>query len=220
MSITVKDLILRLAISDHAPATLNPGFVQGAGVVPPDWTLAQEPICTAEGSQLVYDNGLILLAQGQLLSGQQPLDRPGVGESELVALLVRYVQALPLLRYQGLQTQLRVVVTYENDPDAARRVVCERLLQPGDWQTLGSEPMQPTLQFTYPLGDQVLNLTLAQAQVRQEGQPVGSALVFAGAFDQLLGDGPKVPQLEALLRGWTVRRDLLLDLISNRFQCS
>lgn len=213
----IKDLVFRLGIPGHQPATLNPGFLQGAGVVPAEWGLAQEPICTAEGSQLVYDNGLILLAQGQVVSGQEPLDRPGEEPGQLAELLQRYCRALPLLPFQALQTLLRVVVLYEGDPEGARRMVCERLLQPGDWQNLGSAPMQPTLQFAYQLEDQVLNLTVAQAQVRQEGEPIGSALVFAGAFEQQLADGDRLVQMEALLSGWTSRRDLLLDLIAQRF---
>lgn len=212
----VKDLVFRMVVPGHQPATLNPGFVQGAGVVPAEWGLAQEPICTAEGSQLAYDNGLILLAQGQMVSGQEPLDRPGA-EPELADLLQRYCRALPLLPYQGLQTLLRVVVLYEGDPEGARRTMCERLLQPGDWQDLGTAPMQPTLQFTYQLDAQILNLTLAQAQIRQEGEPIGSALVFAGAFEQQLADGDRLAQMESLLSGWCSRRDLLLDLIARRF---
>lgn len=220
MPVAVKDLIFRLGISDHIPPTLNSGFLQGAGVVPPEWSLAQEAICTAEGAQLVYENGLILLAQGQIMSGQEPLDTPAAEHPQLAELLVRYCQALPLLAYQGLQTLLRVVIVYESDTDAARRTVCERLLQPGEWQQFGKEPMQPTLQLAYQLEDQVLTLTVAQAQVRQEEEAIGSALVFAGTFEQLVGDGEKLPQIQSLLRGWTAQRDLLLDLITNRFKLS
>jgi hypothetical protein len=220
MPVAVKDLIFRLAIADHIPPTLNAGFLQGAGVVPPEWSLAQEAICTAEGAQLVYDNGLILLAQGQVMSGQEPLDTPAADNPQLAELLVRYSQALPRLTYQGLQTLLRVVIIYDGDTDAARRTVCDRLLQQGEWQTYGKAPMQPTLQLAYQLEDQVLNLTVAQAQVRQEEEAIGSALVFAGAFEQVVGEGDRLPQIEAMLRGWTERRDQLLDLITNRFQLS
>lgn len=218
MTTALKDLIFRLAIPDHSPATLNQGFLQGTGVVPSDWSVAQEPICTAEGSQIVFGNGLILLAQGQVMSGQEPLDRPAAAEPQLADLLVRYCQALPLLHYQGLQTLLRAVIVYDGDPEAARRVMGERLLQPGDWQTLGTEPMQPTLQLVYPLEDQVLTLTVTPAQVRQEDAPTGSALVFAGSFEQGVVEGDRLRQITALLRGWPLRRDLLLDLILHRFQ--
>lgn len=218
MPLAVKDLIFRLAIADHNPATLNQGFLHGAGVAPVEWSVAQEPICTAEGSQLVFANGLILLAQGQLLSGQEPLDRgSGAEHPQLAELLVRYCRALPRLRYQALQTLLRVVRVYEGDPEAARQVMGERLLQPGDWQSFGTEPMQPTLQLAYPLEGQELTLTVSPAQVREEGEPVGSALVLAGAFEQSLAEGEALPQMEALLRGWTSRRELLLELLTQRF---
>lgn len=213
----VKDLIFRLGIPGHQPATLNPGFLQGSGVVPADWAMAQEPICTAEGSQVVYENGLILVAQGQVVSGQEPLDRPGGEAPQLADLLVRYCEALPKLPCQGLQTLMRMVVLYEGDPEGARRMVCERLLQPGEWQSLGAGPMQPTLQFAYQLEDQVLNLTVAQAQMRQGDEAVGSALVFAGSFEQQLSEGDHLPQVESALRSWTSRRELLRDLIANRF---
>jgi len=220
MAAVVKDVIFRLGIADHIPPTLNAGFLQGAGVVPPDWSLAQEAICTAEGAQLVYDNGLILLAQGQIMSGQEPLDTPAAEHPQLAELLVRYCQALPLLSYQGLQTVLRVVIVYDGDIHAARRAVCEQLLQQGEWQTFGTVPMQPTLQLAYQLEDQMLTLTVAQAQVRQEEEAIGSALVFAGTFEQVVGEGEKLPQIQSMLRGWTTRRDLLLDLITNRFKLS
>jgi len=220
MTLAVKDVIFRLGIPDHTPPTLNAGFLQGAGVVPEEWSLAQEPICTAEGAQLVYENGLILLAQGQVMSGQEPLDTPAAEHPQLAELLVRYCHALPRLTYQGLQTMLRVVIVYDGDTDAARRTVCDRLLQQGEWQTFGKAPMQPTLQFAYQLEDQILSLTVAQAQVRQEEEAIGSALVFAGSFEQVVGEGDRLPQIEAMLRGWTGRRDQLLDLITNRFQIS
>lgn len=217
MAATVKDLVFRLAIPDHSPATLNPGFLQGAAIVPQEWALAQDPISTAEGSQLVFENGLILVAQGPALSGQEQLDRPEVPEPRLSELLARYCQALPLLDYRGLQTQLRAVVVFEHDEDEARRMLCERLLQPGSWQSFGSGAMQPTLQLSYPLEGQVLALTVAAAQLRQEGAPIGSALVFAGTFEQLVSEGEKLPQIQAMLRDWPSRRDLLLDLIDNHF---
>jgi hypothetical protein len=220
MPLAVKDVIFRLGIPDHIPPTLNAGFLQGAGVVPEEWSLAQEPICTAEGAQLVYENGLILLAQGQVMSGQEPLDTPAAEHPQLAELLVRYCQALPLLSYQGLQTVLRVVIVYDGDIHAARRTVCEQMLQQGEWQTFGTVPMQPTLQLAYQLEDQVLTLTVAQAQVRQEEEAIGSALVFAGSFEQVVGEGDKLPQIQSMLRGWTARRDLLLDLITNRFKLS
>lgn len=220
MAIAVKDLIFRLGISDHIPPMLNSGFLQGAGVVSSDWALAQEPICAPEGAQIIFDNGLILLAQGQIMSGQEPLDTPSAEHPQLAELLVRYSQALPLLDYQNLQTLLRVVIIYQNDTDAARRTICERLLQEGAWQTFGTAPMQPTLQLAYQLEDQVLTLTVAPAQVRQQEESIGSALVFAASFEQVLGAGEKLPQIHSLLRGWTGRRDLLLELITSRFKLS
>ncbi|MFN7678235.1 MAG: hypothetical protein ACK5QW_06515 [Cyanobacteriota bacterium] len=216
--VVLKDLILRLSVANHAPPTLNLGFLQGAGIISGDWALAQEAICSPEGAQLVFDNGLILLAQGQILSGQERLDTPAAAAPQLAELLARYCQALPRLAYQGLQTVLRAVILYENDPEGASRTLRERLLQPGDWQTIGQEPMQATLQFAYRLEDQTLTLTVAPAEVRQEGEPFGSALVFAAAFEQQVLEGERLPQIQGMLRGWTGRRDQLLEWITTRFK--
>lgn len=216
----VKDLVFRLVAPDHSPATLNTSFLLGAGIVPHEWTLAQEAICTAEGSQLLYENGLVLVAQGAAVSGQEQLDKPDPPEPRLSELLVRYCQSLPMLDYRGLQTQIRAVLLFEHDEEAARRTVCERLLQPGPWQDFGTAPMQPTLQLSYSLEGQVLALTVTAAKVREEGAPIGSAMVFAGTFEQVVEPGEKLPQVENMLREWTSRRDLLLDLINNHFALS
>jgi hypothetical protein len=42
--------------------------------------------------------------------------------------------------------------------------------------------------------------------------------VFAGSFEQGVVEGDRLRQITALLRGWPLRRDLLLDLILHRFQ--
>lgn len=220
MAVILKDVIFRMTIHGHIPPTLNAGFLQGAGVVPAEWPLAQEAICTAEGSQLVFENGLILLAQGEIMSGQERLDDPASAAPQLAKLLVRYCQALPHLRCQELQTVLRAVVLYEQDSEGANRFMRERLLQPGDWQTWGGHQIQPKLQIAYNFQDHILNLIVAPSQILQDGVASGSALVFIGSFEHSFEEGVNLPQMEEPLLGWAARWDQLHEYILTKFPIS
>ena len=55
-----QELPLTLAAPGHTPLLLPPTFLQGSGIIPPDWPLARQPRLTPQLAQISFTNGASL----------------------------------------------------------------------------------------------------------------------------------------------------------------
>lgn len=59
----VQEIGISIAAKDLNPSALNPDFLKYSDIIPSDWELARPPVYTNRMVQIVFKNGLSLIAQ-------------------------------------------------------------------------------------------------------------------------------------------------------------
>jgi hypothetical protein len=74
MTHTVQELALVIAVKNHDPLMVGEAFLKQTGIIPSEWELAQKPYLSQQATQLVFTNGLSIIAELERVIFSQPLD--------------------------------------------------------------------------------------------------------------------------------------------------
>lgn len=215
MNFAPLDLALVVAIDNHNPRLLTLDFLQLSGIVPQEWELARPPVVSQQGSQLLFANGISIVAQPDRLIFLATLANSVEFAAEVAAIAQRYVQTLPNGQYQAVGVNLRGYAEGENPS----RFFRQRLLQPGPWLDEGEAEVNPSLTLNYQLAVGGLTLTVTPAQLQFTEQQVVEALLFAGNYNTgLQGSGvERLQQLQTELTNWQFKWEHFAGLIQSKF---
>lgn len=233
-NLDIQDLSIILIIKSFNPNLLTPDFLQGSGVVPIDWVLAQPPILNRGKAQVSFSNGVNIVAQAGMITFSQAMaadvDLDGVLVGDLAQ---RFGRALPKLDYRSVVVNPRCFVTFEGAADAAHRYITERILVADGWQEVGDLPLQASVNLVYSLRGVLLRLSISEVQMQMaEGNESIGAVLFAGSFhhELVVGDGSSPTgeeRLSVLLRqierwrgDWSDYQDILVRkfLVRNQLE--
>jgi hypothetical protein len=163
----------------HNPTVLHPAFLQGpVGVVPADWQLSEEPICTPPISLVKYATGVNFTVETNKF---QVLDerRGSADDSRAPDLAIKYIRALPHVRYTAVGINFLAVAPTEN----ATRVIRDRFITSTAWTAAGIEPMGVGVKLAYAVSPAVFRLTLDPGEGRfADGRPPLEGVVASGNF--------------------------------------
>jgi len=222
MSIPViQDLSIVLNAPDHNSTLLTPEFLTGTGIIPADWELTRPPVINTRASQIVFNNGVTLLAQPGAIIFSQTLPEEGTNDVAIPEIARKYASTLSNLNYQAVDINSKRFVPFEDQPDGARQYITETLLAPGSWKDLTNEPVQASINLVYPIKNRQLRLAIAEAKLqRPDDEPI-STVLFAGSFPHLIeGDTPesRLKSLIAAIGNWQTDLTAFQKLLDTRFQ--
>lgn len=194
----IQDLSIALTVPNHNPALLTPDFLISAGIIPKDWELAIPPIVSQQGSRLVFQNDITLLAQPGSINFAQPIGEDSAMSVIIPRLAYRYVKTLTNLEYQSVSIQPKCFLPIEGQPDQARQYITGTLIADGPWKQPLAKPVKATLKFVYPLKDSELRITVAEAQLQQRDSEPVTTVMFAGTFAYSIDEETPQERLENL----------------------
>lgn len=209
------DFTIVLKINKFNPTALNLDFLRYSNIISEDWELAKPPIYGKQTVQLQFKNGVSILGQPQRLVFLEKVGNRVIANLLVPEVAYQCIEALPNLDYQGLGLKPRGYVEHGSD-----KQILQRLLVRGDWQTLGNNPMQPSLRLIYFLEDGKLNVEINNAKSQRKGSEPSSATFFSGSFDYQVTDkssNEKLTSLQNRLKGWQSTLQFYQDFISNKF---
>jgi hypothetical protein len=209
-TVDVQELAVVVTTKDNNPITLHPDFVKHAGLVPAEWQLAQEPICSPRGSQLVFENGVNLIALPDRLNFSQPIAGLSVEVVQIPALAQQYLGLLPKLECQAVGLNFRGFTRFESEA-AAGEYLHRQLLRGGGWQDLGQENLSAALQLRYELSGRQLYLTVEEAI---------AIVVFGGNFEYAVTarEGrERVEQMQRIIGQWQEELAFYREAINRKF---
>jgi hypothetical protein len=219
MAQDLHELLIVVAVSKHAPAILTLDFLQSGGIVPADWELARPVVLTAISAQVVFKNGISIVANTQTVTFSEPLGMDALAKIEIARVARNYVATLPNLDYQAVGINPRTFATFENQPDGARKFIND-LFYPAGWQNIGSVPMQARVELAYALEGRQLRLSIAEAGLRLTNKKEMPAVMFAGNFHYDL-TGEKAEQrslaLQQRLENWQADLAVYRDIVDRSF---
>jgi hypothetical protein len=73
MTHTVQELALVIAVKNHDPLMVGEAFLKQTGIIPSEWELAQQPYLSQQATQLVFTNGMSIIAEPERVIFSQPL---------------------------------------------------------------------------------------------------------------------------------------------------
>jgi hypothetical protein len=222
-TINFEELAIVIVADEFNPSILNPNFLKISGIISTDWELQQQPVLNANVAQLVFKNGVNIVAQGNSLTFTQIID-PNKGNNLEIPVSVRnLVEKLPNADYKTISINPKILVGFPNTQDAGRDFITKKLLSHGAWSNLGVVPPQASVNFFYQLEHCKLILNLNEAQIQQgdqQQQQLIPALLFAGSFYYEVANyaaAERQQKLASCLENWATDLDSFRVIVNQRF---
>ncbi|MDJ0598834.1 MAG: hypothetical protein QNJ37_08355 [Crocosphaera sp.] len=214
-TLEVQELAIVIIAQNYDPSLLNPSLLIGSGIIEKDWKLLREPIVNNNGSQLLFENGITLVGQPGRLTLVEAIGRKASTETELENLSRRYVDLLPEIDYQSVGLNFRGYIKFE-EPEEARKQFFKTLLAPGDWQSMGTAPVQAGLNLAYTFEEKQLNLSINEAKLNLRESEEIPVMLFTGNFNYELKSNSakeRQQQLKKIIEDWQTDLDIYTKVV-------
>ncbi|BFM38938.1 hypothetical protein [Synechocystis sp. LKSZ1] len=216
----IQEITLTLAVKELDPALLSEQFLKFSGIIPNEWELARPAVVGPNGSQLMFKNGLGIVAQPRVINFMETMTNKAVDDLAVAATTRQFVQKLPNAEYLGLTISPKCLIPFPDQADGARKYITQTLLNPGPWQDFGKAPVQAGVNFLYQFEGCQLTLNINQALLQIPDQPTLQALLFSGNFTYRLEaqtPADRIPVLEQYLGAWQSDLQTFRSMIYDRF---
>jgi hypothetical protein len=215
-NLTVQELAIVIAVEKIDPTLLTPEFLSMTQIVPSDWEVLGQPVRSFEGSHITYQQGLSIITQPQRISFVELIINKEVESIEVAKIAKSLVKVLANLKFVGVGINFRGYLDFAGQEVAAQRFMFSHLLALGDWQKIGTAPVQAGINLGYTFPDKRLNLTINEATVQQPDQSSAPIILFSGNFDYELNatdSNTGLAKLEQILADWQQDMQLYKDVV-------
>ncbi|WYL95041.1 MAG: hypothetical protein HEQ35_15390 [Gloeotrichia echinulata IR180] len=187
----VQEFAIAIAAKRHNPTILTPDFLKYSGIVPSEWELARQPILTNTAAQVVFQNGVNIIAEVNRVVFTESISTKEPQEVEIAGIASKYLATLAQVEYQGIGINFRGHVLLEGEQNTARNYILKTLLNPGPWQEFGEATVQAATRFVYTFEGVQLNLDINEAGLQLPDQTVLPIVLFTANFGHgISGDEP------------------------------
>lgn len=215
---SVQELAIAITAKDLNPAALNPDFFKYSNVIPKDWKLAKKPVYTSRLVQLLFQNGVGIIAEPNRIVFVEAIANKPIDTVEVAHIAIQCVEKLPGIGYQAVGINPRGHATFPDDE--ARQYIADTLLALGGWQDFGESPTKAAIQLSYVLEQVSLTVSVSDVSLRsQEGNAI-DAVMFSGNFNYAISGEDSTKRLAALTRSisnWQSDLDRYQKLIEEKF---
>jgi hypothetical protein len=149
-----------LVAKGHNPTILHPSFLKNEKIVPHDWELSKDPICTPPFATVAFTSGfsfVVELERLQVAFNGENADSQVVAVSEMAR---KYAEKLPHVMYTAVGINLSIFCEFQ-EPE---RFLLQRFVKDGPWNS-NEMPVASTKQhFTYVCDDHQLHVSIESGQ--------------------------------------------------------
>ncbi len=205
------------------PAIVNEEFCRYSGVIPMDWEMARDPIYTPQLVQLSYQNGITITAHPNRILFTEMMSNKDIADCQAVQIARKFVQSLPNLKIEAMGFNPLGHAQVGTQAESAQNYLTQSLLAPGPWQNVGESPMRSRLSITYALAQSQLNLTISEANLRNEDESLTPVVVFSGNFSVAVEGDTLQERRDLILTNldrWQADLEFFQTLINEKFLAS
>ncbi|UKP00955.1 hypothetical protein [Nostoc sp. UHCC 0870] len=216
----VQELLIAIAVRQQNPSILTADFLKYTGIVPSDWELARPPVLTNTAAQVVYQNGVSIVAEVNRVVFAEAIANKEASDVQIGAIAHKYIQTVKQVDYQGVGINLRGLAPYEPKNLSARNFTFSNLLQPGAWQDFGSAPVEASMRLVYTLDETRLYLDINEAQLQYPDQTTKPAVLFSANFNRAINQEEPAARLAAIgavIDKWQGDVETLKELVNSKF---
>lgn len=221
--VNMQELVIVVAIKNHNPTILTPDFLKYSGIIPADWELAREALSTNRITQVVFANGISIIAEPTRVIFGEVIVGKATTAILLPSIIRKYVETLPNVDYQAVGINPIGYVEFKNQPDAARKYLAETLLSTGAWQEVGTAPVQATLNLTYTLLRGQFNLSVNSTVLKQADETTTPIVLFSGNFSYdvaSIAESERRAGLAQAIENWQADLKTYQDIVNTKFLAS
>lgn len=219
-NLVLQELDIVIAARNFKPGILTSDFLKYAAIVPGAWELAQPPIHSNNFSQIEFLNGIRIIAQDNRIMLLESIEGKETGDIAVPYIAQNLIQSLPNIEYEAIGINPRGYVPFNQQQDAARQYLIEKLLAPGAWHNVGNSPMRANLNLVYNLDRSPFYLTVSEAVLRFHDETTLPVVMFGGGFSYIVTGNTIQERLNFFgqtINNW--QSDLLTfqEIISSKF---
>jgi hypothetical protein len=217
-TLNIQEVAIAVVAKDLNPTVLNPDFLKYSDIVPSDWELARPPVYTNRLAQLMFNNGVGIVAQPNQLVLAESIGPKDLKEVQVAEVAHRCIQTLSKVDYQAVGVNSTGFVICDSEAEA-HQYLCQNLLAPGAWQQFGEAQMNAGVQLSYTLKRGQLNLGVNQATLKGPEQTIPAVLFSANFNYPIVGNGQseRLADLQKVIRGWQGNIVTYRQLIQEKF---
>ncbi len=218
MSLILHELGIVIAMQQPNPNLVTIEFLKLSGIIPADWQLAKEPINTDRISQLLFTNGVTIVAEPNRIMFGENIGERDINTLVVTSLARKYTEIFKLAKYSAIGINIRSYSPQASSQNATQ-YINHQLLADGSWQNYGTAPVRAALNLVYSLPGRELNLEIAAMGMQFAQAEIMPVILFSGNFNYNLSSSNKDGLVAAsqILANWQTDLSAYCELITDRF---
>ena len=219
MSLILQELGIVVAMQQPNPNLVTAEFLKLSGIIPLDWQLAREPLNNDKISQLLFTNGVSIVAEPNRIMFGENIGDKDINTLTVATIATKYLDIFKLAQYSAIGINIRSY-SPQSTIGSATEYINQQLLGNGNWQKYGTAPVQAALNLVYTLEGRQLNLDVAAAGIQIAEQEITPVILFSGNFSYNLTTPEPDRNLAAasqVLAKWQTDLSAYCELITDRF---
>ncbi len=212
MTLEILDSAIVVVAKQHNPTILHPAFLASQHIVPEDWELAEDPICTPPFSVVKYKNGVRFTVEGNRLQVSEMMPSKSVSESQVPKLAEKYIVTLKHVNYTAVGINFRAILPHQDNEEYLKRkfISREALVD------LETRLSSVSLKLVFPLDEGHLNLSLEPGNTETKGNTTEGIMIRSNYHQELLGEN-KLESAKALISKFSDRCDHFIQTVNKIF---
>jgi len=221
-NIQTQELAIAITAKNLNPNIINLDFLTYSNIISPEWELARQPVYTKNLTQLVFQNGIAIVAQTNRIVFAEAIETKDIEELQISKVAATYLEKLPNIEYKAVGINPKGFVTFADSNDASNYLL-NNLLASGEWREFGKTPLKAAIQLAYTLEDSQLNLTINEGLLKVSEEKSVPAVLFSGNFDYKISSNDsevRLKDLHQILQNWKSNLETYTQLINDKFLSS
>lgn len=216
----IQEFVIAIAVKQQNPTVLTADFLKYSGIVPNEWELARPPILTNAAAQVVYQNGVSVVAEVNRVVFSELIGTKEPQELAIPAIARKYIETLTQVSYQAISLNFRGYVIFEQNNNTPRNYIFGNLLKQGPWQNFGTAPVQAGLRFIYTLQETQLFLDINEVGLQLPDQSLLPAILFSANFSHQVAQedaNKRLADLIQVIGNWESDLETYKQVINSKF---
>lgn len=216
----LQELAFIINVQKHSPSILNIEFLKGSGIIAEDWELARQPLTSNRASQIVFQNGVSLAAQGNQIVFTESIGSKDLTEIKVPGVIRNYISALPNLEYSAVSVSLRSFANQTELGIDPKSYITQRLVAQGPWQDVGQDTVKASIQFAFSMEHGQLALSVNEAQLQLSEEEMVPVIMFSGNVNHNIAEentDEGLNTVQEVLEGWQQDVISFRDIVRTRF---
>ncbi|BAY07532.1 hypothetical protein [Calothrix sp. NIES-2098] len=219
-NLDVQEFVIAIAVRQQNPTVLTADFLKYSGIVPSDWELARPPILTNAAAQVVFQNGVSIIAEVNRIVFSEIIANKEAQDVSIPLIARKYVETLTQVSYQGVSINFRGYVLFDRENGTPRNYIFGNLLKPGPWQEYGTSPVQAALRFIYTLKEAQLFLDVNEVGLQLPDKSLLPAILFSANVSHAVAQDDPVQRLNNLVQvigNWQKDLETYKEVVNTKF---